>query len=651
MSIWIKICGNTSLEDALLAAEAGADAVGFVFAPSPRQVTAEQVAAITPHLPAAVEKIGVFVDATLEEIVSTVEACGLTGVQLHFDADPALPARLHERLGRELRILRVIHFDAENARQCATQMDEHTRNPHVDAVLVDSRMTEAVGGTGVTFDWGEARKLIFANAEARKRLIVAGGLNPANVAEAIAALRPWGVDVVSGVEAAPGRKDPAKVREFVASAREKNQLIDASVQSVESVEDDQRNHTLCALTAALTLIAGKSVRVPKRAYPGAHPSILSRFLQVGNGVWELLLTAGRQRTLVTGEYLAYIGGDIEYFRGHILRRLWRYSCVGQPCFVVSSADPERSIAALTGCDAKPAPQLCISVNKCIVMVMADWKSASAVLKYATCGEAIAELGRQVRGLAIAATDPQIGHLLPRVLAHTTLANGAVILAQTNIPADPYEFSWRRIDIATELWLSRKPTCEYAGRIWVGQQLAQLCEFFPRFRDLFLPIMDALLEWCETTRIPGGVTHGDFCLWNVLFKGDIVSGIVDWDLAQLDGFIQVDVLQMLLGTFAEAKERHVAHYLRQLWADEIDDSAFQERIARLCIRFGVDKDDLKFIALLVWYNLLRQKVIRGSVPSASWPEDMIPLTVPTIMKWLSRYSQSKGGDFKISYSCG
>jgi phosphoribosylanthranilate isomerase len=219
MSIWIKICGNTSLGDALLAAKAGADAVGFVFAPSPRQVTAAEVAAITPHLPATIEKIGVFVDTALEEIVSTVQACGLTGVQLHFDADPELPAMLRVRLGSELRILRVIHFDEQTAAQCAAQMDEHSRNPHVDAVLVDSRTATATGGTGVSFDWTEARKTLFENAEVRKRLIAAGGLNPANVTEAIATLRPWGVDAASGVEAAPGRKDPAKVREFVVRAR------------------------------------------------------------------------------------------------------------------------------------------------------------------------------------------------------------------------------------------------------------------------------------------------------------------------------------------------------------------------------------------------------------------------------------------------
>jgi phosphoribosylanthranilate isomerase len=218
MSLWIKICGNTSLEDALLAVEAGADALGFVFAPSPRQVTAAQAAAIVPHLPAAIEKIGVFVDAALEEIVSTVQACGLTGVQMHFDAEPELPARLHERLGQQVRIVRVIHFSAETCEGHVAQLAEYWQDSHVGAVLVDSRIAAAVGGTGVTFDWAAARNAFFQDGRACK-YIAAGGLNPANVVEAIAALHPWGVDVVSGVEAAPGRKDPAKVLEFVARAR------------------------------------------------------------------------------------------------------------------------------------------------------------------------------------------------------------------------------------------------------------------------------------------------------------------------------------------------------------------------------------------------------------------------------------------------
>lgn len=218
LPIWIKICGNTSFADAQLAVEAGADAVGFVFAPSPRQVSVGEAAAISTHLPATIEKIGVFVDAGVEEICSTVRAAGLTGVQLHFKAGTELPEKLRERLGGGLRILRVVHFKAGDAELVSTQIAEHGRNPHVDGVLVDSRTAAAVGGTGVAFDWVEARKTVFGDSGALK-LVAAGGLNPGNVAEAIAMLEPWGVDVVSGVEAAPGRKDPDRVRMFVERAR------------------------------------------------------------------------------------------------------------------------------------------------------------------------------------------------------------------------------------------------------------------------------------------------------------------------------------------------------------------------------------------------------------------------------------------------
>lgn len=215
--MWIKICGNTSLEDARLAVEAGADAVGFVFAASPRRVTAAQVAAIMRHLPETVEKIGVFVGADLEGIEAVVREAGLTGVQLHFAADPELPEELHARLGRELRILRVLHFDAEHLAGIATQLADYAHDPHVDAVLVDSRTAAAVGGTGVAFDWAAARLTLFDGPQ--NRLVAAGGLNAENVSEAIGLLRPWGVDVVSGVEIAPGRKDAQRVREFVARAR------------------------------------------------------------------------------------------------------------------------------------------------------------------------------------------------------------------------------------------------------------------------------------------------------------------------------------------------------------------------------------------------------------------------------------------------
>ena len=214
MSLWIKICGNTTQTDAQLAADAGADAVGFVFAPSPRRVTVKQVAAITPHLPAGLEKIGVFVDSGFDEIAATVQESGLTGVQLHSGVETGLAARFRDRFGEDLRILQVIHF-GENASQ---ELQTASSDPDVDGVLVDSRTATAVGGTGIPFDWQVARAELF-DGRSRLRLIAAGGLNPANVAEAIRMLRPWGVDVVTGVEAAPGRKDPEKVIAFIAKAR------------------------------------------------------------------------------------------------------------------------------------------------------------------------------------------------------------------------------------------------------------------------------------------------------------------------------------------------------------------------------------------------------------------------------------------------
>jgi phosphoribosylanthranilate isomerase len=211
MSIWIKICGNTSLADAQMAVDAGADAVGFVFAPSPRRVTSEQVAAIIPSLPVSVEKIGVFVDAGFAAIAAAVQQCGLTGVQVHHDG---LPVQLRERFGPALRILRVVHFDADAAGQLQAVSDDH----NIDGLLIDSRTATAVGGTGIAFDWKIARATIFTG-KSELKLIAAGGLRPENVAEAIATLRPWGVDAVSGVEMSPRHKDPQKIHNFIANAR------------------------------------------------------------------------------------------------------------------------------------------------------------------------------------------------------------------------------------------------------------------------------------------------------------------------------------------------------------------------------------------------------------------------------------------------
>jgi phosphoribosylanthranilate isomerase len=212
--MWVKICANTNLEDALVAAEAGADAVGFVFAESVRRVTVEQVAAIVPHLPAKVEKIGVFVDAGFEELVKAVEVGGLTGLQLHSAGDPELAVRLRLHFGDGLRILQVIHYQ----QGLETQLRAAQANQAIDGVLVDSRTATLLGGTGRSYDWAAASRSL-ADSAAGLPVVVAGGLNPGNVGGAIATLRPWGVDVASGVEASPGKKDAAKVRAFVENAR------------------------------------------------------------------------------------------------------------------------------------------------------------------------------------------------------------------------------------------------------------------------------------------------------------------------------------------------------------------------------------------------------------------------------------------------
>jgi phosphoribosylanthranilate isomerase len=219
--MWIKICGTTNLDDARLAIDAGADALGFVFAKSPRQVTPQQVAAITRELPrSGVEKYGVFVDADFEEIAATVRTAGLTGVQLQRSSSPSdLAQRLRARFGAGLGILRVLHYDSSlEAAGFAAQLDGLRRDAAVDAVLVDSRSAQALGGTGTRFDWQAAGASLRA-ARKQLRIIVAGGLSPENVGEAIATLQPWGVDVVSGVEAAPGRKDSARVKQFITTAR------------------------------------------------------------------------------------------------------------------------------------------------------------------------------------------------------------------------------------------------------------------------------------------------------------------------------------------------------------------------------------------------------------------------------------------------
>jgi phosphoribosylanthranilate isomerase len=217
--MFIKICANTNLEDALLAAQLGVEALGFVFAPSLRQVTAEQVAEITRELPEGISKVGVFTSTDAEEILETAKVAGLTAVQLHSRFDPKLIDAID--LGSLLHIVQVVDvplgMDLEKLRSTLTAVLTH---PYELVALLDASHGGASGGTGKSFDWERTAAVVREVQEATGgRVMVAGGLNPDKVTAAIEAFRPWGVDVASGVESTPGKKDPDRLRAFVAAAR------------------------------------------------------------------------------------------------------------------------------------------------------------------------------------------------------------------------------------------------------------------------------------------------------------------------------------------------------------------------------------------------------------------------------------------------
>jgi phosphoribosylanthranilate isomerase len=209
MSTWIKICGTTNLEDARFAVAAGANAVGFIFAPSPRQVSAEEVRSMTEQV-RGVELIGLFVNEHPEKIEETFQRAALTGVQLHGDEPPEMVASLGDRLRSgvpRVRIIKTLRFTP----LLGTELQSFADGRKVDAVLIDTFSPHARGGTGIAFDWEQARESV---RDAAVPIIIAGGLNPQNVQQALAILEPWGVDATSGLESRPGKKDGKKVQAF-----------------------------------------------------------------------------------------------------------------------------------------------------------------------------------------------------------------------------------------------------------------------------------------------------------------------------------------------------------------------------------------------------------------------------------------------------
>lgn len=202
----VKVCGITNPVDALAAAEAGADALGFNFyARSPRYITPEDARRIIAELPASVLCVGVFVNEDSAAMVTRVaEESGVSAVQLHGDESPEYCAALGGH-----QVIKALRVGKDFAPEAATGYP-------AKSILLDAYNPRARGGTGETFDWALARR----TREVVAQLYLAGGLRPENVAEAIEVVAPYAVDVCSGVELAPGLKDAARMRAFVAAVRE-----------------------------------------------------------------------------------------------------------------------------------------------------------------------------------------------------------------------------------------------------------------------------------------------------------------------------------------------------------------------------------------------------------------------------------------------
>lgn len=199
----IKICGITNLEDAKLAIEYGADALGFIFyAQSPRCTVPEKAKEIIDKLPPFVFRIGVFVDESPEKIQEILNSCRLDGIQLHGNEPPEFCRRFRRRV--------IKSFCPQNESQV-----EQISHYQVDAFLLDSYHPEMAGGTGTTFDW----ELAVAAKMFGPPVILSGGLNPDNVAEAVRLVKPYAIDVASGVESFRGKKDPEKLKNFIEQAQ------------------------------------------------------------------------------------------------------------------------------------------------------------------------------------------------------------------------------------------------------------------------------------------------------------------------------------------------------------------------------------------------------------------------------------------------
>ncbi|HAW60161.1 MAG TPA: phosphoribosylanthranilate isomerase, partial [Actinobacteria bacterium] len=202
----VKICGITNIEDALLAVRLGADALGFVLADSPRKADPEMVREVSLLLPPFISRVGVFVDEDEAEVRKLASFCALDTLQFHGVESPSYCKEFERKVIKALRV--GVSSDLR-------ALSEYPAYGGVAAFLLDTFVEGKPGGTGETFDWAIAREA----KKFGKPIILSGGLDPDNVAQAIREVNPYAVDVSSGVESEPGKKDPEKMREFIRRAK------------------------------------------------------------------------------------------------------------------------------------------------------------------------------------------------------------------------------------------------------------------------------------------------------------------------------------------------------------------------------------------------------------------------------------------------
>lgn len=204
----VKICGITNLGDAATAARLGADMLGFNFCEkSPRFITPNAARGIIREVKASTMNIGVFVDASEDTVVKIAETTGLSGIQLHGNESPDLVSKLKARTN--LFVVKALRVGPDFLPETAAEFE-------TDAILLDAYSPSVYGGTGEMFDWEVAKTVKYRT----KRLFLAGGLKPGNVADAVSLLRPFAVDVASGVESSPGIKDPERIESFIRIAKQ-----------------------------------------------------------------------------------------------------------------------------------------------------------------------------------------------------------------------------------------------------------------------------------------------------------------------------------------------------------------------------------------------------------------------------------------------